>query len=268
MTKYNNAEFSNLVNRIHTLLSALKGKEGFPIPEAKMQELKDVCDTMTYALSYSRTMPETVAVEEADKKLDKVIVYFHRAVRNECDSHNASKATVAQALYEKTRPFVGIQSLPLGQQVATTVSYLEMLKDEAASIEAVGLTSTIEEMTLALEMLKNALDTRTAAEANTVVSKAAENRPAYCSLVADVVALFYANALINPTDANKAQMKNLEQIITDQENAHRLRRSKAQSPDAPEDTPDTSPEDSAEDSTGSSSEGGTEGSTEGDAPKE
>ena len=261
MTKYNNAEFSNLVNRIHTLLSALKGKEGFPIPEAKMQELKDVCDTMTYALSYSRTMPETVAVEEADKKLDKVIVYFHRAVRNECDSHNASKATAAQALYEKTRPFVGIQSLPLGQQVATTVSYLEMLKDEAASIEAVGLTSTIEEMTLALEMLKNALDMRTAAEANTVVSKAAENRPAYCSLVADVVALFYANTLINPTDANKAQMKNLEQIITDQENAHRLRRSKAQSPE-------NAPEDSTEDSTESSSEDGTEGSTEGDAPKE
>jgi hypothetical protein len=102
---------------------------------------------------------------------------------------------------------------------------------------------------------------RTAAEANTVVSKAAENRPAYCSLVADVVALFYANTLINPTDANKAQMKNLEQIITDQENAHRLRRSKAQSPE-------NAPEDSTEDSTGSSSEGGTEGSTEGDVPKE
>ena len=246
MTKYNNAEFSNLVNRIHKLLTSLSNKEGFPIPEAKMQELKDVCDTMSYALSYSRAMPETAAVEEADKKLDKTIVYFHRAVRNECDAPNTTKAAAAQALYEKTRPFIGIQSLPLGQQVATTMSYLEMLKAEAAGIEAVGLTSTIEEMTLALEMLKNALDMRTTAEANTVVSKAAENRPAYCSLVADVVALFYAYTLLNPTEANEAQMKNLEQIITDQENAHRLRRTKAQTPEVPEDPTEDSSEDSSE----------------------
>ena len=159
---------------------------------------------------------------------------------------NTTKAAAAQALYEKTRPFIGIQSLPLGQQVATTMSYLEMLKAEAAGIEAVGLTSTIEEMTLALEMLKNALDMRTTAEANTVVSKAAENRPAYCSLVADVVALFYAYTLLNPTEANEAQMKNLEQIITDQENAHRLRRTKAQTPEVPEDPTEDSSEDSSE----------------------
>ena len=252
MSKYNNAEFSNVANRIYNSLSAIQGDENFPITEAKMLELKVLCDTMAYALTYSRSMPETALVEAADKKLDKAIVYFHRAVRNECDAPNTAKAKAAQALYEKTRPYIGIQSLPYGQQVATTKAYLDMLKSETSNIEATGLTPAVEEITVALAELNIALDTRTMAESNTVVSKAAENRPAYCALIADIIALYYAHTLINPSESNEAFLKNLEQIITDQENAYRTRRAKAPATDVedgqdngqetPENVPQETPE--------------------------
>jgi hypothetical protein len=238
MSKYNNAEFSNVANRIYSSLSAIQGDENFPITEAKMLELKALCDTMAYALTYSRSMPETALVEAADKKLDKAIVYFHRAVRNECDAPNTAKAKAAQALYEKTRPYIGIQSLPYGQQVATTKAYLDTLKDEAANIETIGLTTAVDEMNTALAEFSIALDTRTFAESNTIVSKAAENRPAYCALLADILAHYYAHTLIQPTQSNQATLKNLEQIITDQENAYRLRRAKAPTPETDVETPE------------------------------
>ena len=103
---------------------------------------------MTDIVAQSRASVETAQIAETDKKADELIVYLMATFRTNLTSPIQAMRNAAETLYLKTKPYVGCQTLPQGQQIQKMRGLLSDLStaDMSAHITTLGLTAVVEEL--------------------------------------------------------------------------------------------------------------------------
>ena len=114
--KFNNAEYTNFMNR--TLNQAVAvGIEKIGASEALIDNITANVNKMTEIVAQSRASVETAQIAETDKKADELIIYLMATFRTNLTSPIQAMRNAAETLYLKTKPYVGCQMLPQGQQI-------------------------------------------------------------------------------------------------------------------------------------------------------
>ena len=106
LTKLNNAEYTNFMN--HTLNQAVAvGIEKIGASDALIDGITANVNKMTDIVAQSRASVETAQIAEVDKKADELIIYLMATFRTNRTSPIQAMRTAAEALYLKTKPYVG-----------------------------------------------------------------------------------------------------------------------------------------------------------------
>jgi hypothetical protein len=94
-------------------------------------------------VAQSRASVETAQIAETDKKADELIVYLMATFRTNLTSPIQAMRNAAETLYLKTKPYVGCQTLPQGQQIQKMCGLLSDLStaNMSAHITTLGLTA-------------------------------------------------------------------------------------------------------------------------------
>lgn len=145
--KFNNAEYTNFMNR--TLNQAVAvGIEKIGASEALIDNITANVNKMTDIVAQSRASVETAQIAEVDKKADELIVYLMATFRTNRTSPIQAMRTAAETLYLKTKPYVGCQKLPQGQQIQKMRGLLSDIttSEMSAHITTLGLSAVVEEL--------------------------------------------------------------------------------------------------------------------------
>lgn len=146
--KLNNTEYSYFANQMIARILA-DGIETLHIPEGMFTAYKAGYDKLVDLVAQSRISEETAEIAAIDAEEDDVIVYLNSAFRTAKSSPVAAKRKAGTALYNATKPYIGIQRLPQRQQVQKVIGLLNDLAkaDLAAHIATLGLTQEVESLT-------------------------------------------------------------------------------------------------------------------------
>lgn len=117
---------------------------------------------MTDIVAQSRASVETAQIAEVDKKADELIVYLMATFRTNRTSPIQAMRTAAEALYLKTKPYVGCQTLPQGQQIQKMCGLLSDLTgtEMSAHIQTLGLSAVVEELNTVTVQYSNLIERR------------------------------------------------------------------------------------------------------------
>ena len=163
--KFNNAEYTNFMNR--TLNQAVAvGIEKIGASEALIDNITANVNKMTEIVAQSRASVETAQIAETDKKADELIVYLMATFRTNLTSPIQAMRNAAETLYLKTKPYVGCQTLPQGQQIQKMRGLLSDLSiaDMSAHITTLGLTAVVEELNTITAQYSALIEQRTASQ--------------------------------------------------------------------------------------------------------
>ena len=121
---------------------------------------------MTDIVAQSRASVETAQIAETDKKADELIVYLMATFRTNLTSPIQTMRNAAETLYLKTKPYVGCQTLPQGQQIQKMRGLLSDLSiaDMPAHITTLGLTAVVEELNTITSQYSALIEQRTASQ--------------------------------------------------------------------------------------------------------
>ena len=163
LSKLNNAEYTNFMNRTLNYAVAA-GTEAIGASEALIDGITANVNKMTDIVAQSRASVETAQIAEVDKKADSLIVYLMAAFRTNRTSPIQAMRTAAETLYMKTKPYVGCQTLPQGQQIQKMRGLLSDISstEMSAHITTLGLTAVVEELNTVTAQYSNLIDQRTA----------------------------------------------------------------------------------------------------------
>lgn len=146
-SRLNNAEYTyfagQVMNRILTDTA-----EALHVPAATLAAYKANHERMTEIVAQSRISEETAEIAEVDTEEDAIIVYINATIRNAKSSPISDKKKAGTALYNATKPYIGIQRLPQRQQVQKVSGLLADLakEDVAVHIETLGLIEEVERL--------------------------------------------------------------------------------------------------------------------------
>ena len=146
-SKLNNAEYTYFAGQVMNRILA-DTAEALHVPAATLAAYKANHEKMVELVAQSRISEETAEIAEVDSEEDAIIVYINATIRNAKSSPLSDKKAAGTALYNVTKPYVGIQRLPQRQQVQKVSGLLaDLAKEEiAAHIETLGLVDEIERL--------------------------------------------------------------------------------------------------------------------------
>lgn len=146
-SRLNNAEYTyfagQVMNRILTDTA-----EALHVSATTLAAYKANQEKMVELVAQSRISEETAEIAEVDTEEDAIIVYINATIRNAKSSPISDKKAAGTALYNATKPYIGIQRLPQRQQVQKVSGLLADLakEDVAVHIETLGLIEEVERL--------------------------------------------------------------------------------------------------------------------------
>lgn len=142
------------------------GIEKIGASEALIDNITANVNKMTEIVAQSRASVETAQISETDKKADELIVYLMATFRTNRTSPIQAMRTAAETLYLKTKPYVGCQTLPQGQQIQKIRGLLSDLStaDMSAHITTLDLTAVVEKLNTITNQYSALIEQRTASQ--------------------------------------------------------------------------------------------------------
>lgn len=222
--KFNNAEYTYVLESILSLTNAI-GRETLGASEAQVKAVADGVAHMTQLVAQSRAFVETAEIEAIDRQADALIVYLLQSFRTERKSPIAARASAAQALYLKTKPYIGCQTLPYAQQIQTMRGLLSDLSqtDMATHITTLGLSAVVDELTATTAMYDIKMQSRSVAQLQNYIAPAKEIRPALDEAVDDLLTIAFVTSVATPSDDTARYVDHVNKIFDDANIAYNRR---------------------------------------------
>ena len=222
--KFNNAEYTNFMNR--TLNQALAaGVEKIGASETLIDGFTANVNKMTDIVAQSRASVETAQIAETDKKADELIVYLMATFRTNLTSPIQAMRTAAETLYLKTKPYVGCQTLPQGQQIQkmrgllSDISTVEM----SAHITTLGLTAVVEELNTITTQYSALIEQRTASQLANKLDAGKTVRLELDEQYDDLVTIAFVTSVATPSKEATDFVVYMNKLIADTETAYNQR---------------------------------------------
>lgn len=224
LSKLNNAEYTYFAGQIAGRIAA-DGVEALHIQEGPFTAYEAGYEKMIDIVAQSRISEETAEIAAIDAEEDTLIVYLNAAFRNAKSSPLAAKKTAGTALYNATKPYIGIQGLPQRQQVQKVAGLLNDLgkADLAAHIATLGLTEEVEQLASLNARYRALLESR----ANTqVVNTLEDSKLVRAEMDAQynvMVATVFAFSVAAPSDVLSNFIVFVNKLIDDTNTAYNQR---------------------------------------------
>ena len=222
--KFNNAEYTNFMNR--TLNQAVAvGIEKIGASEALIDNITANVNKMTEIVAQSRASVETAQIAETDKKADELIVYLMATFRTNLTSPIQAMRNAAETLYLKTKPYVGCQTLPQGQQIQKMRGLLSDLStaDMSAHITTLGLTAVVEELNTITAQYSTLIEQRTASQLANKLDAGKTVRLELDEQYDDLMTIAFVTSVATPSKEATDFVVYMNKLIADNETAYNQR---------------------------------------------
>ena len=222
--KFNNAEYTNFINR--TLNQAVAvGIEKIGASEALIDNITANVNKMTEIVAQSRASVETAQIAETDKKADELIIYLMATFRTNLTSPIQTMRNAAETLYLKTKPYVGCQTLPQGQQIQKMRGLLSDLStaDMSAHITTLGLTAVVEELNTITAQYSALIEQRTASQLANKLDAGKTVRLELDEQYDDLVTIAFVTSVATPSKEATDFVVYMNKLIADTETAYNQR---------------------------------------------
>lgn len=224
LSKLNNAEYTNFMNR--TLNAAVAyGVEKIGASDTLIDGITANVNKMTDIVAQSKSSAETAQIAEVDKKADELIVYLMGIFRTNRTSPIVAQRTAAEALYLKTKPYVGCQTLPQGQQIQKMRGLLTDIttEDMSAHINTLGLSAVVDELALVTVQYSNLIESRTMSQINNKLDAAKVVRAELDGQYDDLVTIAFVTSVANPSKEATDFVVYMNKLIADTNAAYNQR---------------------------------------------
>ena len=180
---------------------------------------------MTDIVAQSRASVETAQIAEVDKKADSLIVYLMAAFRTNRTSPIQAMRTAAETLYLKTKPYVGCQTLPQGQQIQKMRGLLSDISstEMSAHITTLGLTAVVEELNTVTAQYSNLIDQRTASQLANKLDAGKTVRLELDEQYDDLVTIAFVTSVATPSQAATDFVVYMNKLIAETNTAYNQR---------------------------------------------
>lgn len=222
--KFNNAEYTNFMNR--TLNQALAtGVEKIGASETLIEGFTANVNKMTDIVAQSRASVETAQIAETDKKADELIVYLMATFRTNLTSPIQAMRTAAETLYLKTKPYVGCQTLPQGQQIQKMRGLLSDISTAEMSVHitTLGLTAVVEELNTITTQYSALIEQRTASQLANKLDAGKTVRLELDEQYDDLVTIAFVTSVATPSREATDFVVYMNKLIADTETAYNQR---------------------------------------------
>ena len=222
--KFNNAEYTNFMSR--TLNQALAaGVEKIGASETLIEGFTANVNKMTDIVAQSRASVETAQIAEVDKKADELIVYLMATFRTNRTSPIQAMRTAAETLYLKTKPYVGCQTLPQGQQIQKMRGLLADITttEMSAHITTLGLSAVVEELGTITTQYSALIEQRSASQLANKLDAGKTVRLELDEQYDDLVTIAFVTSVATPSKEATDFVVYMNKLITDTETAYNQR---------------------------------------------
>ena len=177
---------------------------------------------MTEIVAQSRASVETAQIAETDKKADELIVYLMATFRTNLTSPIQAMRNAAETLYLKTKPYVGCQTLPQGQQIQKMRGLLSDLStaDMSAHITTLGLTAVVEELNTITAQYSALIEQRTASQLANKLDAGKTVRLELDEQYDDLVTIAFVTSVATPSKEATDFVVYMNKLIADTETAY------------------------------------------------
>ena len=222
--KFNNAEYTNFMSR--TLNQALAtGVEKIGASETLIEGFTANVNKMTDIVAQSRASVETAQIAETDKKADELIVYLMATFRTNLTSPIQAMRTAAETLYLKTKPYVGCQTLPQGQQIQKMRGLLSDISTAEMSVHitTLGLTAVVEELNTITTQYSALIEQRTASQLANKLDAGKTVRLELDEQYDDLVTIAFVTSVATPSREATDFVVYMNKLIADTDTAYNQR---------------------------------------------
>ena len=224
LAKLNNAEYTNFMNR--TLNQAVAvGIEKIGASDTLIDGITANVNKMTDIVAQSRASVETAQIAEVDKKADELIIYLMATFRTNRTFPIQAMRTAAEALYLKTKPYVGCQTLPQGQQIQKMRGLLSDLTgtDMSAHIQTLGLSAVVEELNIVTAQYSNLIEQRSMSQLANKVDASKTVRMELDMQYDDLVTIAFVTSVATPSKEVTDFVVYMNKLIADTNAAYNQR---------------------------------------------
>lgn len=224
LSRLNNAEYTYFAGQIVTRILA-DTAEALHVPAATLAAYKANYEKMVELVAQSRISEETAEIAEVDSEEDAIIVYINATIRNAKSSPLSDKKAAGTALYNVTKPYIGIQRLPQRQQVQKVSGLLsDLAKEEVATyIETLGLVEEIERLDTLNARYLDLLTRRADSQVTNAVESAKPIRTEMDAQYNEMITTAWAFSIATPSDVLTAFIVFLNKLIDDTNTAYNQR---------------------------------------------
>ena len=201
------------------------GIEKIGASEALIDNITANVNKMTEIVAQSRASVETAQIAETDKKADELIVYLMATFRTNLTSPIQAMRNAAETLYLKTKPYVGCQTLPQGQQIQKMSGLLSDLStaDMSAHITTLGLTAVVEELNTITAQYSALIEQRTASQLANKLDAGKTVRLELDEQYDDLVTIVFVTSVATPSKEATDFVVYMNKLIADTETAYNQR---------------------------------------------
>lgn len=222
--KLNNSEYTYFSQQVADYITAATA-EKLHIDAGLVSSYQANIDKMTDIVAQSRISAETVQIAEVDKQADNLIVYLLGAFRNAKSSPVKAQHEAGTALYDATKPYLGMQRLPQRQEVQKTRGLLADLKkpELAAHVTTLALTEVVEELAKVIDTYAGLLDNRAASQIANKLDAGKTVRTEMDAQYNEITTTVFAFSVAAPADELTEFITRLNKLVDDTKTAYNQR---------------------------------------------
>lgn len=241
--RLNNLEFVNFFTRFRTLVTAEQGAVGLSADDDSPSSgsgttprtviavdgtLVNALDadlrTMNDIAYQSRTSQETAQLEALDQQRDRAVLCVNAVVSGFLYSEEEAKLAAATHLANVLKPYVGIQTLPYGQETAAVNGMLADLGGEAYShVTTLGLQSSVERLRALNNAYASLVEQRTQSRQSRDLEDAKAVRARLMETYDAICAGVYVDNMRDPTTLTRQFIDDVNALVAETNAAYKLR---------------------------------------------
>lgn len=230
LTKLNNAEYINFMNRFRSLIPSesenerpeevrLQLKSSTPstlgITDEQLADFDANCALMTDLVNQSHTSDETVRLLDLDKQRDDLVVYCTTSITQMKKSPITAQKNAATSLYNTIKPYIGIYKSANQQETQQIFGLLADL-DTAGNKEKVstlGLTPVVDELRTVNQQYAACTNQRTLEHAASLKENSATVRSRLDRGYDELTTMAFVQSIAQPTEDTETFVRNLNVLI-------------------------------------------------------
>lgn len=225
LSKLNNAEYAEFLQTVFTNMITMGGYLKLGLTQPLWQAFGAKKQLMIDIVSQSRVSDETAKIADADAACEHALRYLLGVISDGRYSPIENDRKDFQTLYNLTKPYRGIQSLPQRQQIAQTRGLVIDLGKEqyVPMVTKLGLGQAIQVLDRANEEFDVLLNTRAGEQLADALPAAKAVRAELDALYDEMMSLVFVTSVSAPTEFTEQFVAAQNKLIHDTNAAYNLR---------------------------------------------